>query len=76
MSNNIDNWNLTDDNQGKPLDAIDQLSSRAWSLLVRNRTKPLLKFSFINVTGAIEMLEGLEVVAKLLGRPNMSRQYI
>ena len=60
LSNNIDNWHLTDHNQGKPLDAIKSLSSRAWSLLVRNRAKPLLKFGFINVTGAVRMLEGLE----------------
>jgi hypothetical protein len=60
VSNSIGNWNLVDENQGKALDEINPLSSRARSMLVRNRTNPLLKFGFINVTGAIEMLEGLE----------------
>jgi hypothetical protein len=56
----FDNWNIKDINANKQHEAIVPLSARAWSLLVRNRTKPLLKVGFVNVTGAIEMLEGLE----------------
>lgn len=60
MSNNIDNYNLIDNNSDKEIDAIHPLSARAFSLVARNWTRPLLKLGFINVTGAIEMLEGFE----------------
>jgi hypothetical protein len=60
LSNSITNWNLNDRNPEKEIDDIPQLSSRAWSLLARNRAKPLLQFGFLNVTGAIEMIEAFE----------------
>jgi hypothetical protein len=54
------NWNIKDNHSGEPIDAIHPLSARAWSLLARNRAKPLAIPGFINLSGAIEMLEGLE----------------
>jgi len=51
---------MTDINSNKPLDAIITLSSRAFSLVARNQRKPLLQTGYINVMGAIEMLESLE----------------
>ena len=57
----IDNWNLQDANAGKEIETIDPLPVRARSLLVRNRTKPMLKaYGVVAVLGAIEMLEGLD----------------
>lgn len=61
MSNSLDNWNLRDLNANERIEDIHPLSARARSLLIRNRTKPMLKgIGFVNVLGAIEMLEGLE----------------
>lgn len=57
----IDDWSLPDANAGKELETIDPLPARARSLLVRNRTKPMLKgYGVVAVLGAIEMLEGLD----------------
>ncbi len=57
----IDDWNIKDINSDKELDTIEPLPARARSLLIRNRGKPLLKqYGFLNVLGAVEMLEGLE----------------
>jgi hypothetical protein len=61
MSNSIDDWNIPDVNAAKKLEDILPLSARARSLLVRNRSNPMLKKTgFFNVLGAVEMLEGLE----------------
>lgn len=57
---NIENFSGTDPCPGIALDAISPLSRRAYALMMRNRTKPLLKEGFINIVGAVEMLSGLE----------------
>jgi len=56
----IDNFNVADPRPGVALDDIQPASERAFALLIRNRTKPLLKEGFVNIVGAIEMLSGLE----------------
>src|SRR5260370_19352727 len=43
-----------------PLEKIPRLVDGLFSLVARNRSKPLLKVGFFNIIGAIEMLAGLE----------------
>ena len=56
----IGNFNTSDPNEGIELEQIQLLSQRARSLMLRNRTKPLLREGFLNIVGVIEMLAGLE----------------
>lgn len=56
---NIDNFNFEDTHEGVPLSEIHPLSERAVSHLVRSRNLPVLKHSFVNIYGAIEMMQGL-----------------
>jgi hypothetical protein len=56
---NIDNINFKDPHEGIPLDEIFPLSERAVSHIVRNRNSPVLKHAFVNIYGAIEMMQGL-----------------
>jgi hypothetical protein len=56
----IGNFNASDPYASIELEQIQPLSERARSLMLRNRTKPLLREGFLNIVGAIEMLAGLE----------------
>jgi hypothetical protein len=56
----IANFNCLDPKAGVPLETVWPLSQRAYILMLRNRTRPALQSGFLNVMGAIEMLEGLE----------------
>jgi len=56
----IGNFNASDPHAGIELEQIPVLWQRARSLMLRNRTKPLLREGFLNIVGAIEMLAGLE----------------
>lgn len=56
---NIDNFNFKDPHEGIPLNEIHLLSERAVCHLVRSRNLPILKHVFVNIYGAIEMMQGL-----------------
>jgi hypothetical protein len=56
----IDNYSVRDPYHGEPLQQITRPSSRATSLLARNKQNPLLRSGFVNIIGAIEMLAGME----------------
>ncbi len=56
---NIDNVNFVDPCVGIPLDDIHPLSLRATSHVARSRNLPILKHAFVNIFGAIEMMDGL-----------------
>ena len=56
---NIDNFNFKDPHDGIPLNEIYPLSERAVSHLARGRNLPILKYAFVNIYGAIEMMQGL-----------------
>lgn len=56
---NIDNFNFKDPYEGIALDEIHSLSERAASHIARSRNLPMLKHSFVNIYGAIEMMQGL-----------------
>ena len=56
---NIDNINFKDPNEGIPLNEILPLSERAVSHIARSRHLPILKNSFVNIFGAVEMMQGL-----------------
>ncbi len=56
---NIDKINFRDPHQGVPLEEIQPLSERAYSHIARCRNDPLLKRSFVNIYGAVEMMRGL-----------------
>jgi hypothetical protein len=60
MWNNIDSYNFQDAHAGLPLEQIPELSERAWSLIARNKDKPLLQEGLFNIGGAVEMLSGME----------------
>lgn len=56
---NIDNINFKDPNSGISLSEIYPLSERAVSLIARSRELSILKHSFVNIYGAVEMMQGL-----------------
>lgn len=56
---NIDNSNFKDPHEGIDLDEIHPLSERAASHIARSRNLSILKHSFVNIHGAVEMMQGL-----------------
>src|SRR5450759_3917895 len=56
---NIDNINFKDPHEGIPLNEIHPLSERAASHIARSRNLSILKHSFVNIYGAVEMMQGL-----------------
>jgi len=61
MINDIAGWGVIDECPVTPLDTIAPISKRAASLIARNQTKtPLLKTNFLNIQGAVEMMQGLD----------------
>ena len=56
---NIDSINFKDPNEGLPIDDIYPFSERAVSHIARSRNLPILKESFVNIYGAVEMMQGL-----------------
>jgi hypothetical protein len=56
---NIDNINFKDPHEGIALDEIHPLSDRAVSHIDRSRNLPILKHAFVNIYGAVEMMQGL-----------------
>ena len=60
MSNNIDSYAVFDLHKDKDIREIHPLSARGKSLIARNRGNEHLKKGFINLLGALEILEGLE----------------
>lgn len=60
MFKSIEHYSGTDPDPSASIDDIRPLSRRAYTLMVRNRTSPLLQEGFLNVSGAVEMLAGLE----------------
>jgi hypothetical protein len=60
LLNSIDGWKIRDLHPDKPLSDILPLSVRANSTVARHANSSLLKTGFINICGAIEMLEALE----------------
>jgi hypothetical protein len=56
---NIDNLNFKDPHEGIALDEIHPLSERAASHIARNRNLPILKSAFVNIYGAVEIMQGL-----------------
>lgn len=56
---NVDNFNFKDPHGEIALDEINPLSERAISLIARSKSLPILKRAFINIYGAIEMMQGL-----------------
>jgi hypothetical protein len=60
MFKSIEHYSGRDPEPERSLDEIWPFSRRAYILMIRNRTKSVLKEGFLNVCGAIEMLAGLE----------------
>lgn len=60
MFKGIEHFSGRDPDPGRSLEEIRPLSRRAYSLMIRSRTKPLLQERFLNIVGAIEMVAGLE----------------
>ena len=56
---NIDNIYFKDPHEGISLNEIHPLSERAASHIARSRSLPILKHAFVNIYGAIEMMQGL-----------------
>jgi hypothetical protein len=56
---NIDNFNFKDPHERILLNEIHPLSERAFSHLARSRNLSILKHSFVNIYGAVEMMQGL-----------------
>lgn len=56
---NIDKFNIKDSYEGIELDEIQPLSERAASLIARRKNQLILKHAFINIYGAVEMMQGL-----------------
>ena len=55
----IDNVNFKDPYEGIPLSEIYPLSERAVSHIARSCNQPILKHAFVNIYGAVEMMQGL-----------------
>jgi hypothetical protein len=51
-------WYIADPNEGIPLDAIEPLSSRAYSLITRSQS-PILHAHFMQIGGVVSILSGL-----------------
>ncbi|HYM98741.1 MAG TPA: hypothetical protein VET25_03290 [Aestuariivirgaceae bacterium] len=60
MPSDISDWNPIDPFAAQELVEIQPLSKRAFSLLLRNKHKPILETEFLRVAGVIEIMEGLE----------------
>ena len=58
--NDIRSWNVPDPAPNEHLGEIMPLSRRAAALLVRRRDMPVLRSHFHSVSGAIDMMRGLE----------------
>lgn len=56
---NINDLNFKDPHEGIALNEIHPLSERAASHIARSRHLPILKHAFVNIYGAIEMMQGL-----------------
>jgi hypothetical protein len=56
---NIDHFNFKENHEGIAIDEIEPLSERAVSLIARNQSALILKHAFVNIYGAIEMMQGL-----------------
>jgi hypothetical protein len=53
-------FRIEDLHPGLPLGEIRPLSSRAWTLLSRSKTKDIVRQHLIRIVGAIDMMKGLE----------------
>ena len=61
MINDIAGWQVIDECPETPLDMIVPISKRAACLIARIQTKtPLLNTNFLNIQGAVEMMQGLD----------------
>ncbi len=61
MASNIQNWRIPNDpDHDKQLADIKPVSRRAASLLARRSQSPVLRRSFVNVYGAVEIMKGLD----------------
>lgn len=57
---NQDSWNYDDPHPGLPLNKIFPLSRRAESLYARNKANQEIEDGFLNISGAIKMMDGME----------------
>jgi hypothetical protein len=55
-----DSFRIEDPSPGVPIDKIVPISKKTWALLARHQGSPSLKTGFLNVYGAVDMIDGLE----------------
>jgi hypothetical protein len=55
-----ENFRIEDPSLGVPIDEIVPISKKTWALLARHQSSPPLKTGFLNVYGAVDMIDGLE----------------
>ena len=55
-----ENFRVEDPSPGIPIDEIVPISKKTWALLARHQGSPSLKTGFLNVYGAVDMIDGLE----------------
>jgi hypothetical protein len=58
--NDIRNWRIVDPRPGEPLDSITPYSMRARVLVARGASNPILQTSFLQLAGAVSILQGLD----------------
>jgi hypothetical protein len=56
----IRDWNLPDPYPSLALEDIERVSTRALALIARSKDAPILSVGFVNVAGAIEMMQGMD----------------
>ncbi|MEP1939488.1 MAG: hypothetical protein ABJK11_08000 [Balneola sp.] len=84
MIHSISNWSIQDPYPSKKLEEVVPISMRIQCLIARNTNHELLKENFISISGAINMISGLEYhyqnfmeIVKLLSKgKNYKRPYL
>ncbi len=56
----VENFRLEDPAPGVPIDEIAPISMKTWALLARHQGSQSLKAGFLNIYGAVDMIDGLE----------------
>ncbi len=62
--NDIREYRVVDRHAGIPLDLIEPLSERAWTLVARSSENKLLHREYLTIAGAVEFLRGFEYHAQ------------
>lgn len=60
MDDDPHHYRIEDSFPDSPLPSISPVSARAWALLARSRDNPVLQQHFLQVSGAVSMMKGLD----------------